>query len=157
MRATTLITIAFAVLADALPQGIPASAPVAAAELAPKAPFAGLSGFIPIVQFGGRLVGLNEKQQSAFIDFLNGTKIGDMRGLAEFLEYPEFPKNFMGGMLRFLDPLFKVPGIEKYAKAYLDWRDPLKAPFIAPMAFGPIPDGCSAYELLLGKLHRMGF
>jgi hypothetical protein len=57
----------------------------------------------------------------------------------------------MGGLLNFLDPLFKVPEIRKYAPTYLDWRNASTIPFLAPMALGPIPTECSQYELLIGR------
>jgi hypothetical protein len=147
MHATTLIAIAFAVLSDALPQNAPATAPRGAAP-------ADLSSLIPLVSGMGGLVGLNAVQQAGLVSFLKGAGTGDLRGLAEFLQFPEFPTTFMGGLLKFLDPLFKVPEVRKYAPTYLDWRNRSTIPFLAPMALGPIPAECSPYELLIGRSSR---
>lgn len=146
MRAATLLTAAFAVFSDALPQFAPPKAPNGTASLA-----GGFGSLVPLVSATGGLVGLNSVQQAGLISFLNGAGTGDLRGLAEFLAYPEFPKSFMGGFLSWLDPLFKVPEIQKYAPTYLDWRNVSTIPFIAPTALGPIPTGCSQYELLIGR------
>jgi hypothetical protein len=50
-----------------------------------------------------------------------------------------------------LPELMNVPELmDKYVSQYLQLNDLSKMPFIAPMPFGPIPEGCSKLELLLG-------
>ena len=68
----------------------------------------------------GGLLGLNKVQTAGIVSFLKGVGTGDLRGLGEFLQFPDFPKTFMGGRLNFLDPLFKIPEIQKYGPRYLD-------------------------------------
>jgi hypothetical protein len=155
MRTTTLITITFSVLSNALPQ---TSSPPAAAAGAPKgaaAPAGGLSSLIPLLGGLGAMTGLNTVQQAGLTSFLNGLTTGDLRGLAEFLQFPDFPKTFLGGILGFLDPLFKVPEIRKHAPTYLDWRNASTIPFLAPMALGPVPTACSPYELIIGMFLQL--
>jgi hypothetical protein len=154
MQVITLTTLAFAVLSNALPQTGPPAAPKTTAApiggtLASLGSFA--SSLVPIVSATGGLVGLNSIQQAGLISFLNGVKTGDLRGLAEFLQFPQFPKTFMGGLLVFLDPLFKIPEIQKYAPSYLDWRNVSTIPFLAATEYGPVPTGCSPYELIIGR------
>jgi hypothetical protein len=160
MHFTALVSVALVVLSDALPQN--GSPPLPKSTATPKVtpapngnPLANFGLFAaslaPVVSLTGGLFGLNKVQTAGLVSFLKGVGTGDLRGLGEFLKFPDFPKTYMGGLLVFLDPLFRIPEIQKYGPLYLDWRNTSTIPFLAPMEFGPIPTGCSAYEVLIGQ------
>ncbi len=74
----------------------------------------------------------------------------DLTGLASFLKNPSIPKLLSSFGITGVEPLWKVPNIQKYAPAYLDFRNISNVPFVVPMPYGPAPTGCSPYELIIG-------
>jgi hypothetical protein len=79
----------------------------------------------------------------------------DMRGLADFLKTPSIPKLLGSFGIKGVEPLWNVPGIQEYAKSYLDFRNISNLPFVVAMPYGPSPTGCSPYEILIGRFLLM--
>jgi hypothetical protein len=148
MHPTVLLTVALAVLSNALPQAGPPS---------PGKGGVGAKG--PPPAKGGKGGAGGKVNTSALMGGINnllkgkqpGTDGPDLRGIAEFLKDPSIP-TMLGGALSFLGPLFKIPDIQKFGASYLDFRNISQLPFVVKMPHGPVPPpGCSQYEMIIGK------
>jgi hypothetical protein len=134
MHSIVYLAISFALLSNALPQTSPKVLPQGKGGKSGSAPNGGagiLGGLIPRTPAGA-----------------DGP---DLRGFATFLKDPSIPKLLGQIGITGLEPLWKIPEIQKYAPNYMDFRNKSNLPFVIAMPNGPAPTGCSPYEILIGR------
>jgi len=142
MHSMAYLAISFALLINALPQ------------TSPKAPSQGKGGKGGTTPGAGLLAGLIPRTPA-------GADGPDLRGFATFLKDASIPRLLGSLGITGLEPLWKVPEIQKYAPSYMDFRNRSNLPFVMAMPNGPAPTGCSPYEMLIargtGELGDFGF
>jgi hypothetical protein len=131
------LAISFALLINALPQ------------TSPKAPSQGKGGKSGTTPGAGLLAGLIPRTPA-------GADGPDLRGFATFLKDASIPRLLGSLGITGLEPLWKVPEIQKYAPSYMDFRNRSTLPFVMAMPNGPAPTGCSPYEMLIGRFLLYG-